>query len=106
MIRMLCQSTYGKLLEQRNTTATAVLDAGQSEENRIAVNIRDMLERWSDHKVYSNLHRVRLSLNTTKSRYSIACFAQSDKSTLLTSQTCEPITAGDYFGSRISANRS
>jgi hypothetical protein len=31
-------------------------------ENGIAVNIGDMLARWSDHRVHSNLHRVRSKL--------------------------------------------
>lgn len=76
-------------------------------ENGICVNIGDMLARWSDHQVYSNLHRVRLPLDATKSRYLIAFFAQSDKSTIIQSQTSsETITAGDYIQSRISSNFS
>jgi len=42
----------------------------------IAVNIGDMLARWSDGRLYSNLHRVRLPVDASKPRYSIAYFAQ------------------------------
>ena len=73
-------------------------------EGGIAVNIGDMLSRWSDGRLYSNLHRVRMPDDASKSRYSIAFFAQSDKSTRL---ECEkPITAGDYILSRIRSNFS
>lgn len=70
----------------------------------IAVNIGDMLARWSDGKLHSNLHRVRMPDDASQSRYSIAFFAQSDKSTLLECQ--DPISAGDYILSRIKSNFS
>lgn len=73
-------------------------------EGGIAVNIGDMLARWSDGKLYSNLHRVRLPADASKSRYSIAFFAQSDKKTLIESKDSNPITAGDYILSRIKSN--
>lgn len=73
-------------------------------ETGIAVNIGDMLVRWSDGKLYSNLHRVRLPADASKSRYSIAFFAQSDKHTWIESKDSEPITAGDYILSRIKSN--
>ena len=73
-------------------------------EGGIAVNIGDMLARWSDGKLHSNLHRVRLPDDASKPRYSIAFFAQSDKKTLIESTTSEPITAGDYILSRIQSN--
>jgi|EP01044_Picomonas_judraskeda_P001694 hypothetical protein len=38
------------------------------------------------------------------SRYSIAFFAQADKSTVISSRDSEPITAGDYILSRIRSN--
>lgn len=73
-------------------------------EGAIAVNIGDMLARWSDGKLYSNLHRVRLPEDASKPRYSIAYFAQSDKSTLIETENIPAITAGDYILSRIQSN--
>ena len=72
----------------------------------IAVNIGDMLARWSDGRLFSNLHRVRLPTEAKcrDSRYSIAFFAQADKSALITSKDAAPITAGDYILSRINSN--
>lgn len=73
-------------------------------EGAVAVNIGDMLARWSDGRLYSNLHRVRLPRDASKARYSIAYFAQSDKSTLLETKKSPPITAGDYILGRIQSN--
>lgn len=73
-------------------------------EGGIAVNIGDMLARWSDGRLYSNLHRVRLPVDASQSRYSIAFFAQSDKKVLIESNESAPITAGDYLLSRIKSN--
>ena len=74
----------------------------------IAVNIGDMLSRWSDGRVHSNLHRVRMptrkECTPPSSRYSIAFFAQADKKTVIASRDSEPITAGDYILSRIRSN--
>ena len=90
-------------------------DAGKEErywvpvdpvEGGIAVNIGDMLARWSDGKLYSNLHRVRMPTEEqcSSSRYSIAFFAQSDKSVMINSKNSNPISAGDYILSRIKSN--
>ena len=73
-------------------------------EGGIAVNIGDMLARWSDGKLHSNLHRVRLPKDASKPRYSIAFFAQSDKKTMIESKENLPITAGDYILSRLNSN--
>jgi isopenicillin N synthase-like dioxygenase len=73
-------------------------------EGAIAVNIGDMLARWSDGRLFSNLHRVRLPPDATKPRYSIAYFAQSDKTTLIETENNPAITAGDYILSRIQSN--
>mmetsp|Transcript_13934 Transcript_13934/g.30456 ORF Transcript_13934/g.30456 Transcript_13934/m.30456 type:complete len:544 (+) Transcript_13934:160-1791(+) len=75
-------------------------------EGAIAVNMGDMLARWSNHALYSNLHRVRMPTPETchKSRYSIAFFAQSDKSAVIESPNGDTITAGDYLLSRIQSN--
>ena len=67
-----------------------------------------MLSRWSDGRLLSNLHRVRMptraECNPPKSRYSIAFFAQADKRALIQSEKHEPITAGDYIVGRIRSN--
>lgn len=78
-------------------------------EGGIAVNIGDMLARWSNGRLYSNLHRVRMptpeECTPPSSRYSIAFFAQADKAVLLeTDGDAESITAGDYILSRIKSN--
>lgn len=72
----------------------------------IAVNIGDMLARWSNGRLHSNLHRVRMPNESEcgQSRYSIAFFAQADKSALIESPGHETITAGDYILSRIKSN--
>lgn len=74
----------------------------------VAINIGDMLARWSDGNLYSNLHRVRMptmgECTPPTSRYSIAFFAQSDKAQVIRSKDSEPITAGDYILSRIRSN--
>lgn len=72
----------------------------------VAVNIGDMLARWSDGQLYSNLHRVRMPLSGEASRYSIGFFAQSDQKTMICTPHSEPISAGDYILSRIKSNFS
>jgi isopenicillin N synthase-like dioxygenase len=74
-------------------------------EGGIAVNIGDMLARWSNGLLFSNLHRVRMPLeeDCDKSRYSIGYFAQSDKPVVIESDIGK-ITAGDYILSRIQSN--
>ena len=77
-------------------------------EGAIAVNIGDMLSRWSDGRLLSNLHRVRMptaaECNPPKSRYSIAFFMQADKGAVIASDTHETITAGEYILGRIKSN--
>jgi len=72
------------------------------------VNIGDMLSRWSDGRLLSNLHRVRMptkeECEPPKSRYSIGFFMQADKHALIEAQDSEPITAGDYLLGRIKSN--
>lgn len=72
----------------------------------IAVNIGDMLGRWSNNRLYSNLHRVRMPTpdECGTSRYSIAFFAQADKSAMIETPGQVPITAGDYILSRVKSN--
>jgi isopenicillin N synthase-like dioxygenase len=76
-------------------------------EGGIAINIGDMLSRWSDDRLLSNLHRVRMptpaEATPPKSRYSIAFFMQADKQVLIESRH-GAITAGDYILGRIRSN--
>jgi len=74
----------------------------------IAVNIGDMLGRWSDGRLLSNLHRVRMptpeECTPPRSRYSRAFFMQADKHVVIESERTEAITAGDYILGRIRSN--
>jgi len=74
----------------------------------ISVNIGDMLARWSDHRLLSNLHRVRMptpeECTPPKSRYSMAFFMQADKHVKIECETMETVTAGDYILGRIRSN--
>jgi len=76
----------------------------------IAVNIGDMLSRWSDGRLLSNLHRVRMpspeECDPPRSRYSIAFFMQADKHQRIECDEHAPITAGDYILGRIRSNYS
>mmetsp|Transcript_25853 Transcript_25853/g.59653 ORF Transcript_25853/g.59653 Transcript_25853/m.59653 type:complete len:355 (+) Transcript_25853:94-1158(+) len=80
------------------------------QEGAIAINIGDMLSLWSNGRLLSNLHRVRLptmeECAAEKSRYSIAVFMQADKKAIIEPQGREPITAGDYILGRIRSNFS
>ncbi|KAL7553829.1 hypothetical protein ACHAWF_017174 [Thalassiosira exigua] len=75
-------------------------------EGGVVVNIGDMLSRWTDGRLLSNLHRVRLPLDDEmmNPRYSIGYFAQSDRDALIESSDADPITAGDYILGRVKAN--
>ncbi|WP_214644991.1 isopenicillin N synthase family dioxygenase [Tritonibacter litoralis] len=74
----------------------------------ITCNIGDMLMRWSDDQLLSNLHRVRMPKEgeSLDARYSIAYFAQANMDTVLQgpAQKYEPITAHDYIQMRLGAN--
>lgn len=73
----------------------------------VAVNIRDMLARWSDGRLLSILHCVRLPRDLaecSQSRYSTAFFAQADYDIPIESREHETVTAGDYILGRIQSN--
>ncbi|MBT9384956.1 hypothetical protein KM176_13885 [Pseudooceanicola sp. CBS1P-1] len=74
----------------------------------ITCNIGDMLMRWSDDKLVSNLHRVRMPKpdEYLGPRYSIAYFAQANKDAVLEGPEgkYEPMTAHDYMQMRLGAN--
>jgi isopenicillin N synthase-like dioxygenase len=92
-----------RTLDESNMYWTAIPAIGST---GIAVNIGDMLARWSDKRLHSNLHRVRLPTGPTaqKPRYAIAYFAQSNRSTRMECDTAEPMTAGEYIASRVRSN--
>lgn len=78
-------------------------------QNGITVNVGDMLMLWSDSRLVSNMHRVRMPKTAeecTRGRYSVAFFLQADKSAVIENGRQDPITAGEYFAGRISANFS
>lgn len=74
----------------------------------ITCNIGDMLMRWSDDKLLSNLHRVRMPKpdEYLGPRYSIAFFCQANTDTVLAGPEgkYDPMTAHDYIQMRIGAN--
>lgn len=78
----------------------------------ITCNIGDMLTRWSDDRLPSTLHRVRMPRpeeidgDQLDARYSIAYFAQADGDAVIEPPggTHPPITAADYLQQRIAAN--
>jgi isopenicillin N synthase-like dioxygenase len=74
----------------------------------VTCNIGDMLTRWSDDRLRSTLHRVRMphADEHLGPRYSIAYFAQADRDAIIDPPlgTYEPITAGDFLRQRIEAN--
>ncbi|MBX9761389.1 MAG: isopenicillin N synthase family oxygenase [Beijerinckiaceae bacterium] len=74
----------------------------------ITCNIGDMLMRWSDDQLLSNLHRVRMPGpdEYQGARYSIAFFAQANTDAVIQGpkKLYEPITANDYLQQRIAAN--
>lgn len=74
----------------------------------ITCNIGDMLMRWTDDKLLSNLHRVRMphSGESLGPRYSIAYFAQANMDTVLQGpeRRYAPITGHDYIQMRLGAN--
>lgn len=74
----------------------------------ITCNIGDMLMRWSDDKLLSNLHRVRMPNpgEPLGPRYSMAFFCQANTDTVLQGpdQKYEAMTAHDYIQMRLGAN--
>ncbi len=74
----------------------------------ITCNIGDMLMRWSDDKLKSTLHRVRMPkpAENQGARYSMAFFCQANKDVIIQGpeKKYEPISAADYLKLRINAN--
>ncbi|MCC5958054.1 MAG: isopenicillin N synthase family oxygenase [Rhodobacteraceae bacterium] len=76
----------------------------------ITCNIGDMLMRWSDDKLLSNLHRVRMPKpeEYLGPRYSMAFFCQANTDAMLEGPEgkYDPMTAHDYIQMRLGANFS
>jgi isopenicillin N synthase-like dioxygenase len=74
----------------------------------ITCNIGDMLRRWSDDKLLSTLHRVRMPSadEYQGSRYSLPFFCQANKDAMIQGpgKVYAPISAHDYLQQRIAAN--
>jgi len=74
----------------------------------ITCNIGDMLMRWSDDRLLSNLHRVRMPRpeEYLGPRYSIAFFCQANEDAVLAGPGGKyaPMTAWDYMQMRLGAN--
>lgn len=74
----------------------------------VTCNIGDMLMRWSDDRLLSTLHRVRMPKadEPQGSRYSLAFFCQANRDAVIAGPggRYEPITAADYLRKRIEAN--
>lgn len=74
----------------------------------ITCNIGDMLMRWSDDKLKSTLHRVRMpkAEDYQGPRYSMGFFCQANKDVVIQGpeKKYPPITAADYLRQRIEAN--
>jgi isopenicillin N synthase-like dioxygenase len=74
----------------------------------VTCNIGDMLMRWSDDKLQSTLHRVRMPRadEYLGPRYSLPFFCQANKDAVIQGpdKKYAPITAHDYLRQRIAAN--
>jgi isopenicillin N synthase-like dioxygenase len=74
----------------------------------ITCNIGDMLRRWSDDRLLSTLHRVRMPRadEYLGPRYSLPFFCQANKDAIIQGpgKIYDPITAHDYLQQRIAAN--
>ena len=74
----------------------------------VTCNIGDMLTRWSDDRLRSTLHRVRMPEpdGYLGPRHSIAFFCQADRDAVIEGPDGRypPITAHDYLQQRIAAN--
>ncbi|TFF23218.1 isopenicillin N synthase family oxygenase [Jiella endophytica] len=74
----------------------------------VTCNIGDMLMRWSDDRLQSTLHRVRMPREDEYlgPRYSLPFFCQANKGAMIQGpeKKYQPITAHDYLQQRIAAN--
>jgi isopenicillin N synthase-like dioxygenase len=77
-------------------------------EGRITCNIGDMLMRWSDDRLKSTLHRVRMPRTGeyVGQRLSMPFFCQANKEAIIAGPDgkYEPVSAHDYMQQRIAAN--
>lgn len=82
--------------------------AVEPREGRITCNIGDMLMRWSDDRLKSTLHRVRMPRPTEYlgPRLSMPFFCQANREAIIAGPEgkYDPISAHDYIQQRIAAN--
>ena len=107
------------LLFQDDVGGLEVLDSSNNwqpvdyVEGAIVINSGDMLERWTNGRYRSTLHRVKPKIGD-RERYSIAMFVDPDSATPVTVlDSCtstdaqarfDPITAGEHLQQRIQAS--
>lgn len=74
----------------------------------VTCNIGDMLMRWSDDRLRSTLHRVRMPRRDEYlgPRLSLPFFCQANRDAVIQGplKKYAPITASDYLNERIRAN--
>ncbi len=79
-----------------------------AEDGIITCNIGDMLKRWSDDKLQSTLHRVRMphADEYLGPRYSLPFFCQANCDAIVQGpgKVYAPVTAHDFLQQRIAAN--
>ncbi|WP_017446478.1 isopenicillin N synthase family dioxygenase [Gayadomonas joobiniege] len=97
------QVCAGKNAKEQQSWTNAVPRTGV-----ITCNIGDMLMRWSDDKLKSTLHRVRMPKpeESQASRYSMAFFCQANKKVVIEgpAKKYPAMTAEEYLQLRINAN--
>ncbi len=80
----------------------------EPEDGVVTCNIGDMLKRWSDDKLLSTLHRVRMphAHEYLGSRYSLPFFCQANCDAIVQGpgKVYPPVTAHDFLQQRIAAN--
>jgi isopenicillin N synthase-like dioxygenase len=92
----------------KDTKENLVWNSVPPQKDVITCNIGDMLMRWSDDRLKSTLHRVRMPTaeENQGSRYSMAFFCQANKKVIIEGPQGKypALSAEDYLKMRIAAN--